>query len=121
MADGRRIGQFPNHVVGDQRLPLRGIGNKSLNVSLQEVRRDGHRKSPFGRLLSADNVGDHRREPLRFVMFSRGWKTTGWKFAVASWKIAGQLTHQEGKEVKGFWYQSIGLAPSLWGSVEGKC
>jgi hypothetical protein len=33
-------------------LPLRGIGNKSLNVSLQEIRRDGHRKTPFGKLTA---------------------------------------------------------------------
>ncbi len=32
VTDGGRIGQLPNHIVGDYFLPLHGIGNKGLNV-----------------------------------------------------------------------------------------
>ena len=32
VVDGRRVGQFPHEVVGDQRLPLRGIADEHLNV-----------------------------------------------------------------------------------------
>src|SRR6266496_258742 len=43
MADGRRVGEFPHNVVGDQRLPFGSIMDERFNVSLQEVRGDcGH-------------------------------------------------------------------------------
>ena len=37
VANGRRVGEFPQDVIGDQRLPLGGVIDERLDVSLQEV------------------------------------------------------------------------------------
>src|SRR5207302_10503592 len=42
MAKRRRIGEFPQNVIGDQRLPSRIVVNQRLDVLLQEVRSDCH-------------------------------------------------------------------------------
>src|SRR5438270_31530 len=42
VAKRRRIGEFPQNVIGDQRLPSRIVVNQCLDVLLQEVRSDCH-------------------------------------------------------------------------------
>src|SRR6266446_9091635 len=42
MAKRRRIGEFPQNVVGDQRLPSRIVVDERLDVLLQEVGSDCH-------------------------------------------------------------------------------
>jgi hypothetical protein len=42
MAKRRRIGEFPQNVIGEQRLPSRIVVNQRLDVLLQEVRSDCH-------------------------------------------------------------------------------
>jgi hypothetical protein len=42
MADGRGVGEFPQNIIGDQRLPLRVVVDERLNMSLQEVASDRH-------------------------------------------------------------------------------
>ena len=37
MADCGRIGKFPYEIIGDQRLPLRVVFDKCLEMSLQEI------------------------------------------------------------------------------------
>ena len=44
MAEGGRIGEFPHHIIGDQRLPLRVIIDERLDMLLQEIGSDGHRR-----------------------------------------------------------------------------
>src|SRR2546422_4529427 len=43
MADGRRVGEFPQNIIGDQRLPLRVVLDERLDMSLQEIGSDRHR------------------------------------------------------------------------------
>src|SRR5712692_6113840 len=43
MADGGRVGEFPHQIIGDQRLPLRGVLDECLNMSVQEIGGNGHR------------------------------------------------------------------------------
>ena len=42
MAKRRRIGEFPQNVIGDQRLPSRIVVNQRLDVLSQEVSSDCH-------------------------------------------------------------------------------
>src|SRR6266567_7870881 len=42
MADGRRVGQFPQKIIGDQRLPLRVVIDERLEMSVQEIGGDCH-------------------------------------------------------------------------------
>src|ERR1700746_239423 len=42
MPDGRCVGEFPQNIIGDQRLPLRVVVDERLDMSLQEVGSDGH-------------------------------------------------------------------------------
>ena len=42
MAKRRRIGEFSQNVIGDQRLPSRIVVNQRLDMLLQEVRSDCH-------------------------------------------------------------------------------
>ena len=37
MADGGRVGELPDDIIGDQGLPLRVVLNKCLEMSLQEI------------------------------------------------------------------------------------
>src|SRR4029077_4472639 len=49
MAEGRCVHEFPQQVIGDQRLPCCIVRDECLDVSLQELRRDRHRGLlPFG-------------------------------------------------------------------------
>ena len=42
MADGRRVGEFPHQIIGDQRLPLHVVRDECLDMALQEIGGDGH-------------------------------------------------------------------------------
>lgn len=42
MADGGRVGEFPQKIIGDQRLPLRVVLDECLDMSLQEIGGDRH-------------------------------------------------------------------------------
>jgi hypothetical protein len=46
MADGGRVGEFPQNIIGDQRLPLRVVLDERLDMSLQEIGCDRHLSLP---------------------------------------------------------------------------
>src|SRR3954451_6920025 len=46
MADGGRVGEFPQEIIGDQRLPLRVVLDERLDMSLQQIGGDCHRSLP---------------------------------------------------------------------------
>lgn len=58
MTNGGRVGEFPQDVVGDQRLPLRIVVDKRLDMSLQKIGRNRHLESLSAPRSSpeADNV-----------------------------------------------------------------
>src|SRR5438105_5098437 len=43
MADGACVGEFPHEIVGDQRLPVRVVRDKGVDMVVQEIGGDGHR------------------------------------------------------------------------------
>src|SRR5438270_13506337 len=43
MADGRRVGEFPDEIIGDQRLPERVVLDECLEMALQQIGGDRHR------------------------------------------------------------------------------
>jgi hypothetical protein len=43
MADGGGIGEFPDHIIGDQRLPLPVVRDECLDMALQKIGSDRHR------------------------------------------------------------------------------
>src|SRR5437773_441947 len=47
MADGRRVGEFPYDVIGDQCLPSRVVVDECLEMSVQEIGGDRHRLAPL--------------------------------------------------------------------------
>jgi hypothetical protein len=42
MAQRRRVGQLPQEVIGDKRLPLRVVPDECLNMLVQEIGGDCH-------------------------------------------------------------------------------
>src|SRR2546422_6606658 len=70
MPDGWRIGKLPHEIIGDERLPLGVVGDERLDVSSQEVGRDGHLNLLFtpywpgwscaGSLLEGGGMSDGR-------------------------------------------------------------
>src|SRR6266481_6689182 len=47
MADGRRVGEFPYDVIGDQCLPLRVVVDECPEMSFHEIGGDCHRIVPL--------------------------------------------------------------------------
>jgi hypothetical protein len=43
MAEGGRVGEFPHQLIGDERLPLLVVGDKGLDMALQEIGGNRHR------------------------------------------------------------------------------
>src|SRR5439155_2600492 len=43
MAEGDGVGELPQNIIGDQRLPLRVVRDKRMDMSLQEIGGDCHR------------------------------------------------------------------------------
>jgi hypothetical protein len=43
MAEGGRVGELPHQIIGDQRLPLRGVLDEGLEMAVQELGGDRHR------------------------------------------------------------------------------
>src|SRR5713101_9495980 len=63
MADGRCIGQLPHEIIGDERLPLRGVRDKRLEVSLQELGGRGQRSFPPSLWMEMPTSKMHTKGP----------------------------------------------------------
>ena len=54
MAEGGRVGELPHEIIGDQRLPLRGVLDEGLEMAAQELGGDRIEVSSFNLRLRSD-------------------------------------------------------------------